>query len=160
MSSHTVSKTYGTVSPDRLREMSGLEFIRGLVEGTLPLNTMANTLGYDVAEAARGRVVVTCKPDGTHLNPFGTVHGGMAATLLDTCMGLAVLSTLEKGVSQTTLEFKISLVRPITPETGLIRAEGTVLSCGRRIGTAAGRVTDHQGRLLAHGTTTCLIFQN
>jgi uncharacterized protein (TIGR00369 family) len=160
MSSHTVSKTYGTVSPDRLREMSGLEFIRGLVDGTLPLNTMAETLGYDVAEAARGRVVVTCKPDDTHLNPFGTVHGGMAATLLDTCMGLAVLSTLEKGVSQTTLEFKISLVRPITPETGLIRAEGTVLSCGRRIGTAAGRVTDHQGRLLAHGTTTCLIFQN
>jgi uncharacterized protein (TIGR00369 family) len=160
MSSHTVSKTYGTVSPDRLREMSGLEFIRGLVEGTLPLNTMADTLGYDVAEAARGRVVVTCKPDDTHLNPFGTVHGGMAATLLDTCMGLAVLSTLEKGVSQTTLEFKISLVRPITPETGLIRAAGSVLSCGRRIGTAAGRVTDHQGRLLAHGTTTCLIFQN
>jgi uncharacterized protein (TIGR00369 family) len=160
MSSHTVSKTYGTVSPDRLREMSGLEFIRGLVEGTLPLNTMADTLGYDVAEAARGRVVVTCKPYDTHLNPFCTVHGGMAATLLDTCMGLAVLSTLEKGVSQTTLEFKISLVRPITPETGLIRAEGTVLSCGRRIGTAAGRVTDHQGRLLAHGTTTCLIFQN
>jgi len=160
MSSHTVSKTYGTVSPDRLREISGLEFIRGLVDGTLPLNTMAETLGYDVAEAARGRVVVTCKPGDTHLNPFGTVHGGMAATLLDTCMGLAVLSTLEKGVSQTTLEFKISLVRPITPETGLIRAEGTVLSCGRRIGTAAGRVTDHQGRLLAHGTTTCLIFQD
>ena len=89
-----------------------------------------------------------------------TVHGGLTATLLDSCKGLAVLSSLEKGVSQTTLEFKISLMRPITPETGLIKAEGIVLSCGQRIGTAEGRVTDCQGRLLAHGTTTCMIFQS
>ena len=88
------------------------------------------------------------------------MHGGLAATLLDSCMGLAVQSTLEKGVGQTTLEFKISLLRPITPETGLIKAEGVVLSRGRRVGTAEGRVTDGNGRLLAHGTTTCLIFQN
>jgi len=160
MSSRTVSKTYGTVSSDRQREMNGLEFVRGLVDGTLPLNTIAETLGYDVTEAVRGRVVVTAKPNDTHLNPFGTVHGGLAAALLDSCMGLAVLSSLEKGVSQTTLEFKISLMRPITPETGLIKAEGIVLSCGRRIGTAEGRVTDCQGRLLAHGTTTCMIFQS
>ena len=160
MSSRTVSKTYGTVSSDRQREMNGLEFVRGLVDGTLPLNTIAETLGYDVTEAVRGRVVVTAKPNDTHLNPFGTVHGGLTATLLDSCMGLAVLSSLEKGVSQTTLEFKISLMRPITPETGLIKAEGIVLSCGRRIGTAEGRVTDCQGRLLAHGTTTCMIFQS
>ena len=160
MSSRTVSKTYGTVSSDRQREMNGLEFVRGLVDGTLPLNTIAETLGYDVTEAVRGRVVVTAKPNDTHLNPFGTVHGGLTATLLDSCMGLAVLSSLEKGVSQTTLEFKISLMRPITPEIGLIKAEGIVLSCGRRIGTAEGRVTDCQGRLLAHGTTTCMIFQS
>jgi len=160
MSSRTVSKTYGTVSSDRQREMNGLEFVRGLVDGTLPLNTIAETLGYDVTEAVRGRVVVTAKPNDTHLNPFGTVHGGLAAALLDSCMGLAVLSSLEKGVSQTTLQFKISLMRPITPETGLIKAEGIVLSCGRRIGTAEGRVTDCQGRLLAHGTTTCMIFQS
>ena len=88
------------------------------------------------------------------------MHGGLAATLLDSCMGLAVQSTLEKGISQTTLEFKISLLRPITPDTGLIKAEGVVLSRGRRVGTAEGRITDHQGRLLAHGTTTCLIFQS
>jgi uncharacterized protein (TIGR00369 family) len=113
-----------------------------------------------VTEAVSGRVVVTVEPSGIHLNPAGTVHGGLAATLLDSCMGLAVQSTLEKGISQTTLEFKISLVRPITPETGLIKAEGVVLSRGRRVGTAEGRVTDGNGRLLAHGTTTCLIFQN
>jgi uncharacterized protein (TIGR00369 family) len=112
-----------------------------------------------VTEAANGRVVVTAEPNGSHLNPSGTVHGGLAATLLDSAMGLAIRSTLEKGVVQTTLEFKISLVRPITPETGVIQAEGVVLSRGRRIGTAEGRITDTQGRLLAHGTTTCLIFQ-
>ena len=98
------------------------------------------------------------EPNGKHLNPAGTVHGGIAATLLDSAMGLAIQTTLEPGAGQTTLEFKISLTRPITPETGLIVAEGVVLSRGRRVGTAEGRLTDRDGRLLAHGTTTCLIF--
>jgi len=160
MPGRNASKTYGTVSADRQKAMSGLEFVQGLADGTLPLNTIAQTLGYDVAEAASGRVVVTAKPSGIHLNPAGTVHGGLAATLLDSCMGLAVQSTLEKGVGQTTLEFKISLLRPITPETGEIRAEGVVLSRGRRVGAAEGRITDGKGRLLAHGTTTCLIFES
>jgi uncharacterized protein (TIGR00369 family) len=152
-------KTYGTAAADRQKQMSGLEFVQGLVAGTLPLNTMAETLGYDVTEVVNGRVVVTAEPNARHLNPSGTVHGGLAATLLDSCMGLAVRSTLEKGIGSTTLEFKISLLRPITPDTGLIKAEGLVLSCGRRVGTAEGRITDQQGRLLAHGTTTCLIFE-
>src|SRR6202140_3317867 len=101
-------KTYGTVSAERRKEMSGLEFVQGLVDGTLPLNTIAKTLGYDVSEAASGRVIVTAEPSDVHLNPAGTVHGGLAATLLDSCMGLAVQSTLEKGVGSTPLEFKIS----------------------------------------------------
>jgi uncharacterized protein (TIGR00369 family) len=151
-------KTYGTVSAERQREMSGLEFVQGLVDGTLPLNPMAKTLGYDVTAVEGRRVVLTAEPNGTHLNPAGTVHGGLAATLLDSCMGLAIQSTLEKGVGSTTLEFKISLLRSITPDTGLITAEGVVLSRGRRVGTAEGRITDRAGRLLAHGTTTCLIF--
>jgi uncharacterized protein (TIGR00369 family) len=154
------SKTYGTVSADRQREMSGLEFVRGLVEGTLPLNTIAETLGYDIVEAENGRVVVVAEPKNSHLNPAGTVHGGLAATMLDSCMGLAIQSTLEKGVGSTTLEFKISFLRPITPETGLIKAEGTMINRGRRVGTAEGRVTDTKGRLLVHGTTTCLIFES
>ena len=153
-------KAYGTVSPERQKQMSGLEFVQGLADGTLPLNTMAETLRYDVAEAESGRVVVTAMPDRRHLNPAGTVHGGLAATMLDSCMGLAIHTTLDKGVGSTTLEFKISLVRPIMPETGLIRAEGVVLSCGSRVGTAEGRLTDGEGRLLAHGTTTCLILQS
>lgn len=152
------SKAYGTVSAERQKQMSGLEFVQGLADGTLPLNTMAETLGYDVNEAAKGRVVVTAMPKATHLNPAGTVHGGLAATMLDTCMGLAIHTTLDKGFGSTTLEFKISLLRPITPDTGLIKAEGVVLNSGRRVGTAEGRITDQRGRLLAHGTTTCLIF--
>jgi uncharacterized protein (TIGR00369 family) len=159
MSNRVAGKSYGTVAAERQKEMSGLQFVQGLADGTLPLNMIAKTLGYDVTEAADGRVVITAEPNDSHLNPAGTVHGGLAATLLDSCMGLAVQSTLEKGVGQTTLEFKISLLRPITPATGLITAEGVVLSRGRRIGTAEGRITDGNGRLLAHGTTTCLIFQ-
>jgi len=154
------TKTYGTVDADRQRAMGGLAFVQGLVDGSLPLNTIARTLGYDVTEATRGRVVVTAEPNGSHLNPYGTVHGGFTATLLDSCMGLAIQSTLEKGSGQTTVEFKISLLRPITPETGWITAEGVVLNRGRRIGTAEGRMTDSKGRLLAHGTTTCLIFES
>jgi uncharacterized protein (TIGR00369 family) len=152
------SKTYGTVSPERQKTMSGLEFVKGLASGELPLNTMAQTLGYYVVEAESGRVAITLQPSGAHLNPWGTVHGGLTATLLDSCMGLAIQSILDKGIGSTTLEFKISLIRAITLETGQIRAEGMVLNCGRRVGTAEGRVTDARGRLLAHGTTTCLIF--
>jgi uncharacterized protein (TIGR00369 family) len=151
-------KTYGTVSPERQKQMSGLDFVQGLASGALPLNTIAQTLGYDVAEAESGRVVITLVPSDAHLNPAGTVHGGLTATLLYWCLGRPINSTLDQGVSQTTLEFKISLLRPITPGTGEVRAEGRVLNCGRRVGTAEGRVMDGKGRLLAHGTTTCLIF--
>jgi uncharacterized protein (TIGR00369 family) len=154
------AKNYGTVSLEQLKAMSGLDFVQGLASGALPLNTIAQTLGYDVVEAESGRVVITVSPNESHLNPWGTVHGGLTATLLDSCMGLAVQSTLEKGFGSTTLEFKISLVRAITTETGEIKAEGKVLNAGRRIGTAEGRVTDRKGRLLAHGTTTCLIFES
>jgi len=124
MPSRSASKTYGTVSADEQKEISGLEFVQGLADGTLSLNTIARTLGYDITEAESGRVVVTAEPKDIHLNPAGTVHGGLAATMLDSCMGLAIQSTLEKGVGSTTLEFKISFVRPITPETGPIKAEG------------------------------------
>ncbi len=158
MDENTSTKPYGIVSPDAQAALGGLEFVQGLVSGALPLNSMARTLGYDVVGVSPGRVVVTASPHGEHLNPAGTVHGGLAATLLDSCMGLAFWSTIEKGFGSTTLEFKISFVRPILPDAGPIRAEGTVIAEGRRIATAEGRLTDQTGRLLAHGTTTCLIF--
>ncbi|MFT3663945.1 PaaI family thioesterase [Piscinibacter sp.] len=132
------TRTYGTVSSEKLRQLTGLQFVEGLVNGSLPLNQMARTLGYDIVEAEKGRVVITAEPNDGHFNPWGTVHGGLAATLLDSCMGLAIQSTVDKGVGSTTLEFKISFLRPITVETGSIRAEGKVLSSGRRAGTAEG----------------------
>ena len=152
-------KHYGIVSPEKQAALSGLEFVQGLVNGALPLNSMARTLGYDIVEALPGRVVVAAVPTAELLNPAGTVHGGFAATLLDSCMGLAVWSATPKGFGSTTLEFKISFVRPITPNTGVVRAEGAVLAVGRRVGTAEGRLTDGNGRLLVHATTTCLIFE-
>jgi len=159
MTELSTRKRFGVIDDDQQRAMSGLEYVQGLVDGTLPLNTMAQTLGYDVVEVSKGRAVAAAEPHAGHLNPAGTVHGGLAATLLDTCMGLAIRSMLDKGFAQTTLEFKISLVRPITAQTGRVKAEGKVISCGRRVGTAEGTLTDKDGRVLAHGTTTCLIFE-
>ena len=153
------TKSYGVVSSVEQHEMSGLEFVRGLVTGSLPLNTMAKTLGYDIVEAEEGRVVIAAMPSSNHMNPNGSIHGGVAATLLDSCMGLAVRTLLPKGVGSTTLEFKMSFLRPITTESGLLRAEGKVLLVGRRIGTAEGWLTGSDGRLLVHGTTTCLNLQ-
>ena len=154
------SKTYGTVSADRRKQMTGLEFVQG--SPTAPCRSTRSPRRWATMSAKRraGASSSPRCPSGIHLNPAGTVHGGFTATLLDSCMGLALQTTLEKGLAQTTLEFKISLLRAITPDTGPIRAEGIVLSRGRRVGTAEGRVTDSDGRLLAHGTTTCLIFEN
>jgi uncharacterized protein (TIGR00369 family) len=155
----SAKKSYGIVSLAEQREMSGLEFVRGLASGAFPLNSMARTLGYDIVEAEEGRVVITAMASAEHLNPSGTVHGGVAATLLDSCMGLAVRTLLPKGVVSTTLEFKMSFLRPVNVESGLLRAEGKVLMVGRRTGTAEGWLTGSDGKLLVHGTTTCLNLQ-
>ena len=145
MTESSAGKRFGVIDDGQQRAMSGLEFVQGLVAGTLPLNTMAQTLGYHIVEVSKGRVVAAAEPHAGHLNPAGTVHGGLAATLLDSCMGLAVRSMLDKGFAQTTLEFKISLVRPITPQTGLVKAEGKVITLwapcrhGRRKADRQGR---------------------
>jgi uncharacterized protein (TIGR00369 family) len=109
--------------------------------------------------AEPGRAVFEMEPGPQHYNPIGSVHGGIALTLLDSAMGCAVHTTLEQGDRYTTLEVKTNFVRPITSDTGVIRCEGIVLHRGARVATAEGRVTDSVGRLLAHGTTTCLIFR-
>ena len=152
-------KYYGTVPNSEQRKMSGLAFVQGLVDGSQPLNTMAKVLDYDVVEAEVGQVVITAVPTREHLNPQGTVHGGYSATLLDACMGLAVATTLEKGLSSTTLEFKITFMRPVLPDSGTLTAIGTVLRSGRRAGYAEGKITDTSGKLLTHATTSYMIFE-
>jgi uncharacterized protein (TIGR00369 family) len=140
-------------------EMSGLEFLRAIGEGRLPQPPMARLLGFEGLEAGEGRVVFAVTPDESHYNPIGVVHGGLAMTLLDSAMGCAVQSTLPAGSGYTTLETKVNFARAITRDTGRILCEATVLHAGRTVATAEGRVVaEETGKLLAHGTSTCLIF--
>lgn len=141
------------------RLLSGLEFLRRIVEGELPPPPMLMLLGGRMAEAEEGRVVFTARPAEYHYNPIGMVHGGLAATLLDSAMGCAVHSMLPAGVGYTTLEVKVNFVRAITLATSELRAEGSILHLGGRTATAEGRLTDAAGTLYAHGTTTCLILR-
>ena len=152
------SDNVGIVDLETLTSMSGLEFLNAMLRGDLPGPPIGKTLGFHMTEVDEGRTVFVSEPREEYYNPIRTVHAGYTATLLDSCMACAVLSTLSKGTGFTTMEFKVSLLRPMTKETGLVRAEGTVLARGRRGATAEGRLTDRRGKLLAHATTTCLIF--
>lgn len=141
-----------------MASMSGLEYLQAMMRGELPHMPIEKTLGFEFVEADEGRSVFASVPGVRHYNAIGTVHAGYTATLLNSCMACAVLSTLPKGTGFTTMEFKISLLRPMTKDTGIVRAEGTMLSRGRRGAAAEGRLTDSRGKLIAHSTTTCLIF--
>jgi uncharacterized protein (TIGR00369 family) len=152
------NRSFGLVPVEVARTLSGLELLRGIAEGRLPAPPMARTLGFTLVEIEHGRAVFVGTPGPGLLNPLGTVHGGYAATLLDSCMGCAVHSTLPAGAGYATLEFKVTLLRAVTPETGPVRAEGRLLHAGRRVAAADGCLLDAQGRLLAHGTTSCLII--
>lgn len=136
----------------------GLHFLNGIIEGRHPQPPICRTLGFRLVAANEGTAVFEGEPSFDYYNPIGTVHAGFAATLLDSCVGCAVHSTLPPGQGYTTMEFKINLVRPITENTGLVRAEGTAVHIGRRMATAEGRLTDAAGKLLAHASTTCMIL--
>jgi len=138
--------------------VTGLEFLRAIAAGDVPGAPIATLMGFEPVEAEEGRVVFAALPGPQHYNPIGSVHGGLAATLLDSAMGCAVHTTLPEGMGYTTLELKVNYTRPITTETGRIICEGTVVHRGGRVATAEGRViAEDSGKLLAHGTTTCLI---
>ena len=155
---NVATEKFGLVPPDVAASMSGLELLQGMIAGRFPGPPIMQLIGFCLVEVENGRAVFAGTPAFAHYNPLGTVHGGYAATLLDSCMGCSVHTTLPKGTGYTTLEFKISLVRAITADTGAVRAEGKVISSGRRVATAEGRLTDAGGRLLAHATTTCLVI--
>jgi uncharacterized protein (TIGR00369 family) len=149
---------FGVLPVDKARTMDGIDLFREMVAGRLPAPPMARAMGFDIAEVEPGRVVFTYTPVFDHYNPLGSVHGGVAATLLDSVMGCCIHSTLKAGVGFTTLEIKVNYVRAMTENTGPVRAEGKVINVGSRVATAEGRMLDRDGKLLAHGTTTCLIF--
>jgi uncharacterized protein (TIGR00369 family) len=140
-------------------ELAGIDYVRAIFAGELPPPPIAELMGFRGIEAEPGRAVFEIVPGEQHYNPIGSVHGGVALTLLDSAMGCAVHTLLAAGVGYTTLEVKANFVRPILADTGVVRCEGTVLHAGSRVATAEGRVIDGAGKLLAHGTTTCLIFR-
>jgi uncharacterized protein (TIGR00369 family) len=142
----------------RATEGSGLEFLRAIISGELPKAPIQELLGFELEEADEGRVLVSIEPGEQHYNPIGSVHGGVAATLLDSAMGAAVHSTLPEGTGYVTLEVKFNLVRAITAETGRVLAEGKVIHRGKSVATVEASLRTAEGdKLLAHGTSTCLI---
>jgi uncharacterized protein (TIGR00369 family) len=137
--------------------MAGIDFLRAIRDGEFPPAPIQNLMSFRLAEVDEGRVVFVAEPGEQHFNPIGVVHGGLAATLLDSAMGACVHSTLALGEAYTTLETKFNLVRPMMAGMGEVRAEGTVIHRGGRVATSEGRVTREDGKLLAHGTSTCMI---
>ena len=149
----------GVSSLDEMRNRTGLEFLRDIASGLLPFAPIGKALNFFLLEADEGRVVFQGTPKFDFYNPIGSVHGGWTCTLLDSCMSCAVQTTLKKGFAYTTGELKVNMVRPLTENTGPVRAEGRVIHPGRQLATAEGRIVGPDGKLYAHGTTTCLIFQ-
>jgi len=140
------------------RYRNGLEMLEAMRTGELAKPPIAELMAYWPVEFSDGRAVFECDPDESHYNPMGIVHGGLAATLLDTVMACAIHTQLPITTAYTTLELKVNYIRPMTTATGRVRAIGELIHCGRRTATAEGRIEDGNGQLLAHGSTTCLIL--
>jgi len=156
------SRTYSWEDPlaavAEAAELSGLDVMRRMAAGEFPQPPIAQTLGFRLVEAEHGRAVFECEPAEFHYNPIGTVHAGLASTLLDSAMGCAFVTTLDAGVGWTTLELKANFTRPLTADTGLVRCVGTVVHPGRTVATTEARIEDADGRLYAHGTSTILVL--
>jgi uncharacterized protein (TIGR00369 family) len=148
---------YGTAPRGELASRTGLNFLRAMTSGELPAPPIAERLDFEPREMEPGRAVFVGWPNEFHMNPLGTIHGGYAATLLDSCMGCAVQTLLDAGEGFTTLELKVNLLRPLLPGMGEVRAIGRAIHRGARTAVAEGQLEDRDGRLLAHGTSTCLI---
>lgn len=140
------------------RTTSGLEFLRAIVAGEIGGVPIGDTLGFRLIEVDKGRVALTGRPDRRSYNLIGSVHGGWAAAILDSALALSVLSALEADQGFTTVDIRINYLRPLTIETGEVRAEGRVLQAGRRLAYAEAKLVDASGKLICHGTGSCLIL--
>ncbi len=148
----------GVARPEEALSQTGLEFLNGMLAGKYPAPPIAETLDFWLVEVEFGRAVFQGRPLLRHYNPLGSVHGGWFATLLDSALGCAVHSTMPAGKAYTTAELKVNIVRPLSTQVPLVRAEGKVIHGGRRMATAEARLTGPDGKLYAHGSTTCFIF--
>lgn len=157
------TRTFSWADPHALaragRDLSGLEYAQAIVEGRLPPPPIVSLMNMRLVEVAEGRAVFTVVPAEYHYNPIGSVHGGLAATLLDSATGVSVSTKLPRGTTYTTLELKINYLRPLTHETGEVRAEGHVIHIGRRTALAEGRIVDSAGKLYGFATATCLVLR-
>ncbi|MEE1836527.1 PaaI family thioesterase [Streptomyces sp. SP17KL33] len=156
------SRTYEWEDPTRsaraVGEHSGLGFFREMQAGRLPGPPVAAALGFTLEEVEHGRAIFVLVPGEEHYNPIGSVHGGVYATLLDSAAGCAVQSTLPQGMGYTSIDLNLKFLRPITVDTGKVRAIGTVLNSGRRTALAQAELRDSEDRLLAHATSSCMLF--
>jgi uncharacterized protein (TIGR00369 family) len=159
---HSRTVTWADPTPDfkAMMTLSGLDYLRrGLSDERFRLRVpIGQTMNFYLARVEYGVAVFEGTPATFHYNPINTVHGGFAATLLDSALGCAVHTTLEPGMAYTTVELKVNFVRALTAETGPVACEGRTIHVGGRIATAEAKLTDRAGKLYAHGTTTCLIF--
>ena len=151
-------RQHGVVSREDLTAGSGLAFLQGLIDGTNPPPPFSRAMGIYLTEVAEGRAVFTGTPSDEFLNPLGTVHGGWISALLDSAMACAVHTTLKPGQGYTTAEMKINFVRPVLPSSGQLICEGTVIHRGGTLATSEGRLVDGAGKLLAHGSETCVVI--
>jgi uncharacterized protein (TIGR00369 family) len=147
-----------STSPDGKSKLTGLEQLRRAVSGNAA--PFGKLLGFKLESAEFGTVTFEAAPAAEHYNPHGVVHGGYASSLLDSAMGCAVQSMLEADEAYTTIELKVNFVRAMTRETGQVKVIGTIVHRGRRIATADGRLVDKNGKLIAHGSTTCMILSS
>ena len=155
------SRTDGHVSSiDEIKGYSGLDFLQRIASGEVAQPPIGWTLGFRLAEVRPGFALFTMTPLCKHYNPIGTVHGGVASTLLDSCMSCAIQTHLEKGFGYTTLELNVNFVKGLSDRVPLVRAIGDVIHSGSRVATAEGRLVRPDGTLYAHATTTCLIFES
>ena len=148
----------GVATPEQIAGKSGLEIMQALLRGELPPPPISETMDFMLVEVEHGRAVFQGRPLERHYNPLGTVHGGWFATLLDSALGCSVHTALPAGKSYTTLELKVNMLRALTRKVGLVRAEGRVIHVGGQVATAEARLVDTAGKLYAHATTTCLVF--
>jgi uncharacterized protein (TIGR00369 family) len=149
----------GVMSVSEIPGKTGLELLQGMLAGELPYSHIADTMDFTLIAVHPGTVTFQGTPQIKHYNPMGTVHGGWYATLLDSAMGCAVQSLLPAGRAYTTVELSVNIVRAASHQTGPLRAIATVLHGGRQLATAEARIVDPDGKLYAHGTTTCLVFE-
>ena len=148
----------GVARPEQVQGLTGMQVFDRIFDGSLPPPPIGPTLDFLALQVSPGRAVFQGRPGLHHYNPLGTVHGGWIATLLDSCVGCAVHSTLPAGKLYTTAELKVNFVRAVTTRTPLLRAIGTVIHIGGRMGTSEGRLVGPDGKLYAHASTTCFIF--